>query len=79
MLSDQRLRTNHATVSMRLRITVNQNLWSKDEREILIEHAFEIYLQKRSKMTLEATDEIKTGHCRRRASYEDDDAVSISS
>ena len=67
------------TVSMRLCVKMNENLWSKEDQEILIKHAFEIYLQKRRKITFEATDEIKTGHHRRRASYEDDDAVSISS
>ena len=60
-------------MSMQLCIKMNENLWSKDEQEILIEHAFEIYLQKHSKMTLKATDaKIKTGHHRRRASYEGD-------
>ena len=59
-------------MSMQLRIKMNENLWSKDEREILIKQAFEIYLQKCCKMTLKATDtEIKTGH-HRRASYEGD-------
>ena len=73
-------------MSMQLRIKMNENLWSKDKREILIEHAFEIYLQKRCKMTLKATHaEIKTSHHRResklwrqfQASWEDSKSLKM--
>ena len=47
MLSDQRLSTSHAMINMRLSIKVNDALSSKDEKEMLIEPALQIYHKKR--------------------------------
>ena len=53
MLSDQRLSSSHATINMRLSIKINNALWSKDEKEILIERALQIYHEKRHILSLE--------------------------
>ena len=53
MLSDQRLSTSHATINMRLSIKINDALWSKDEKEMLIERALQIYHEKRRIFSLE--------------------------
>ena len=53
MLSDQRLSTSHATINMRLSIKINDALWSKDEKEMLIERALQIYHEKRRILSLE--------------------------
>ena len=67
---------------------MNENLRSKDEWEISVEHALEIYLQKCCKVTRKATDEPVTNESRPAitekeqaliTSDEDDDAESISS
>ena len=57
MLSDQRLSTtSHATINMRLSIKINNALWSKDEKEILIERALQIYHEKRHILSLEVRE-----------------------
>ena len=53
MLSDQRLSTSHATINMRLSIKINNALWSKDEKEMLIKRALQIYHEKRRILSLE--------------------------
>ena len=53
MLSDQRLSTSHAMINMRLGIKVNDALSSKDEKEMLIERALQIYHEKRHILSLE--------------------------
>ena len=53
MLSDQRLSTSHATINMRLSIKINDALWSKDKKEMLIERALQIYHEKRCILSLE--------------------------
>ena len=77
MLSDQRLRTNHAAMSMRLRLKINDDIWSKDEREILC--ALEIYLQKRHKVTLEVKDTDNPVTKKSRLAITDEEQVTITS
>ena len=57
MLSDQRLSTSHATINMRLSIKINDALWSKDKKEMLIERALQIYHEKRCILSLEEREQ----------------------
>lgn len=53
MLSDQRLSTKHTTLNMRLAIMINDNLWSEGEREMIIDRALDIFLEKRRSVALD--------------------------
>ena len=46
MLSDQRLSTSHKTLNMRMSIKMNDVLWSKQERGMVMERALEIFVAK---------------------------------
>ena len=46
MLSDQRLSTSHKTLNMRMSIKMNDALWSKQERGMVMERALEIFVAK---------------------------------
>ena len=44
---------SHATINMLLSIKINNTLWSKDEKDMLIERALQIYHEKRRILSLE--------------------------
>ena len=46
MLSDQRLSTSHKTLNMCMSIKMNDVLWSKQERGMVMERALEIFVAK---------------------------------
>ena len=52
MLSDQWPSTSHAVMKMRLRLKINDDLLTDEERAALMEQALEIYLSKQQKNVL---------------------------
>ena len=52
MLSDQRPSTSHAVMKIRLRLNIDDDFLSDEERAALMERALEIYLSKRRKNVL---------------------------
>ena len=57
MLSDQRLSTSHKTLNMRMSIKMNDALWSKQERGMVMERALEIFFEKRRAKELQTLDQ----------------------
>ena len=53
LLSDRRLRMSHSAMEMRLRITINDNIWTGGERADILERATELYLSKSRKRKLD--------------------------
>ena len=57
MLSDQRLSTSHKTLNMCMSIKMNDVLWSKQERGMVMERALEIFFEKRRAKELQTLDQ----------------------
>ena len=53
LLSDRRLRMSHCAMEMRLRIAINDNIWTGGERADILERARELYLSKNRKIKLD--------------------------
>ena len=53
LLSDRRLRMSHSAMEMRLRIAINDNIWTEGERADILERATELYLSKSRKRKLD--------------------------
>ena len=53
LLSDRRLRMLHSAMEMRLRIAINDNIWTGGERADILERARELYLSKSRKIKLD--------------------------
>lgn len=57
LLSDRRLSTSHTLMEMRLRIAVNDVIWTEKEREDLLKRATELYLMKNRKRKLDEDED----------------------